>query len=401
MSPLVSSATPGERLGMSNTVTRGTPNGSSRANVLHLIAPGEIGGAESVVRLLASQQRSLGAHVRVVAVVPSDRAAVGFLTGLDQSSVQTHRVVVGGRDYRRERKAIAAICEANRPDIVHSHDYRTDIVDALYLRRSVPIVTTVHGFTGGDLRNRFYQWLQSRAYRRFDAVVAVSDPLARQLDARFGSRRLHLLPNAYSSDAAVLSRASARAEFGVPNDCFLVGWVGRLSREKAPDVLLDAFAHAEMPTGVRGVILGDGPLSTALHERAAHLDLEQRIALLGSVPNAGRLLSAFDVLVLSSRTEGTPMVVLEAMAAETPIIATRVGGVPDVLPAGTALLISPESPSELAQAIRTVVTDRAAALSRARAARRRLDEEYRADAWADRYELIYQHARAHAAQRLS
>src|SRR5207249_1895254 len=114
MSPLVSSAAPAERPGMSNTITRATPNGSSRANVLHLIAPGEIGGAESVVRLLASRQRSLGAHVRVVAVVPSERAAAGFLTGLDQSSVQTERVVVAGRDYRRERKAIAAICEANR-----------------------------------------------------------------------------------------------------------------------------------------------------------------------------------------------------------------------------------------------------------------------------------------------
>ncbi|HEY2379386.1 MAG TPA: glycosyltransferase [Gemmatimonadaceae bacterium] len=390
ISPLATSATPEKQFGV-----------SSRANVLHLIAPGEVGGAESVVRLLASRQRSLGARVGVAAIVQSESGAADLLKALEDAGVETHRVRVGGRDYRRERKAIAALCNETAPDIVHSHGYRADVVDSMHVRRDVPIVTTVHGFTGGDQRNRLYQWLQCLSYRRFDAVVAVSEPLRGQLARRIGSSHLHLLPNAYSPDEAILSRASARAALGVPNDDFLVGWVGRLSREKGPDVLLDALAHAEMPTGMRAIFLGDGPLSTTLRERAAHLGLGQRISWTGSVPNAGRLLSAFDVFVLSSRTEGTPMVILEAMAAEVPIIATRVGGVPDVLAAGTALLVSPDSPSELGKAIRAVLTDRGAAMSRARAARRRLDAEYRADVWADRYENIYQHARARAAQRLS
>jgi len=401
MSPLVTSVGPVKRFGAPEPCMTKTPNGAGRTNVLHLIAPGEVGGAESVVRSLASHQRSLGARVRVAAVVESERAAAGFLDALERSNVESDRVIVGGRAYRRERRAIAAICDVVRPDIVHSHGYRTDIVDALYLRRNVPIVTTVHGFTGGDLRNRFYQWLQCRAYQRFDAVVAVSQPLERELGKRLDSSRLHLLPNAYPADSEVLSRASARTALGLPNDRFLAGWVGRISPEKGADVFVDAFADPEMPESVHGVFLGEGPLATELQERAARLGLEERVSWMGSVPNAGRLLAAFDVIVLSSRREGTPMVLLEAMAAGTPIVATRVGGVPDLLPPGTALLISPESPSELSEAIREVITHRDAAWSRSQAALRRLETAYQGDAWANGYEDIYQNARAHAAQRLS
>ena len=402
MSPLASlasSARPATSKG--NPFAPRAPEALARANVLHLIAPGEVGGAESVVRSLASRQRALGARVTVAAVVPSARAASGFVDALERSRVEATRVVVGGRDYRREQKIIASICEELRPDILHSHGYRTDVIDALYLRRKMPIVTTVHGFTGGDLRNRLYQWVQCRAYRRFDAVVAVSQPLVRQLEGQIDSRCLHLLPNAYSRDEEVLSRATARATLGLSNDDFVVGWVGRLSPEKGPDVLVEAFRNSEMPGNVHAVFLGDGPLAMPLQERAAHLGLAQRISWMGCVPNAGRLLRAFDVIVLSSRTEGTPMVLLEAMAAGTPIIATRVGGVPDLLPARTALLISPESPVELRDAIREVLADPEEAMSRAEAARRHLDAEYQADAWVDEYEQAYQDARALAARRLS
>lgn len=387
--------------GEGNLLVPRATNPLARANVLHLIAPGEVGGAESVVRSLASRQRALGARVTVAAVVPSASAASSFVDALEGSSVEAVRVVVGGRDYRHEQKAIASLYERVRPDILHSHGYRTDVIDALYLRRRMPIVTTVHGFTGGDLRNRVYQWVQCRAYRRFDAVVAVSRPLVRQLEGRIDSRCLHHLPNAHSRDEEVLSRASARATLGLSSDDFVVGWIGRLSPEKGPDVLVEALRTSEMPGNVHTVFLGDGPLSMTLQKRAAHSSPAQRISWMGCVPNAGRLLRAFDVIVLSSRTEGTPMVLLEAMAAGTPIIATRVGGVPDLLPGQTALLISPESPSELRDAIREVHADPAGAMSRAEAARRRLDAEYQADAWVDEYEHVYQHARAHAARRLS
>ena len=373
----------------------------ARTSVLHLIHPGDTGGAETVVRLLATAQRSLGGRIAVAAVVDSERTAADFFAALKDATVEVHRVRVRGREYRREQRAMAAFCREFSPDVVHSHGYRVDIVDSLHVRRQVPVVTTVHGFTGGDLRNRFYQWLQCQSYRWFDAVVAVSEPLRAQLARRMESARLHLLPNAYALEAGVLGRTAARAQLGISSDEFVIGWVGRLSPEKGGDVLLDALVHHEAPTDVRAVIVGDGPVAPALQARSARLGLGNRVSWKGSIPNARSLLRAFDALVLSSRTEGTPMVLLEAMAAETPIIATSVGGVPRLLPADTALLVAPESPSELARAIRDVYTNRAAAAHRAEAARRRLSTVYDVESWIARYEDIYQSARKHAARRLS
>ena len=373
----------------------------ARTSVLHLIHPGDTGGAETVVRLLTTAQRSLGGRIAVAAVVDSERRAADFFAALKEATVEVHRVRVGVREYRREQRAMAAFCRDFSPDVVHSHGYRVDIVDSLHVRGHVPVVATVHGFTGGDLRNRFYQWLQCQSYRWFDAVVAVSEPLQAQLARRIESARLHLLPNAYALEAGGLGRGAARAQLGLTKDEFAIGWVGRLSPEKGADVFLDALLHHETPTDVRGVIIGDGPVGPALRARSLQLGLGDRVSWKGSIPNARSLLSAFDALVLSSRTEGTPMVLLEAMAAETPIIATSVGGVPSLLPANTALLVRPESPAELARAIRGVYTDRAAAARRAEAARRRLNTTYDVQSWVAHYEDIYQSAREHAARRLS
>jgi glycosyltransferase involved in cell wall biosynthesis len=381
--------------------TAATPYGTRRTNVLHIIAPGEIGGAESVVRLLARHQQALGARVHVAGIVQSAREAEGFFTSLQAASVQSHRIQVRGRDYRHEQRAVAAVCSEFVPDVVHSHGYRTDVIDSLHVRAGVPIVTTVHGFTGGNLKNHVYQWLQCRAFRRFDAVVAVSEPLRRQIARRIGSGRVHLVANAYAHEPGAMARSAARAALGLPNEDFVIGWVGRFSSEKGADVLLEALTRAEMPAEARAIFIGDGPLATALRQRGLALGLGRRACWKGVVPNAAGVLSAFDVLVLSSRTEGTPMVLLEAMAAGTPIVATRVGGVPDMLAEHTALLVSPESPVELARAIREVFRDRAAASQRAHAARLRLEMEHGVVPWSEKYEGIYAHARARASQRLS
>jgi glycosyltransferase involved in cell wall biosynthesis len=293
-----------------------------------------------------------------------------------------------------ERRAVAAIAESLAPCLLHTHGYRADVVDAPYLsRRGIPIVSTVHGFTGGDLKNQLYQWLQCRAYRHFDAVVAVSSPLGRQLEPLIEAERLHIVPNGYRQSSPTLPREAARAALGLPLETFTIGWVGRMSREKGADLLLEALAGpSEFPEAAHATLLGDGPRLDALRQQALRLRLGTRVSWQGRVADAERMFSAFDVFVLSSRTEGTPMVVLEAMAAGVPIVATRVGGVPDVLTPGTALLVPPESPAELAAAIRAVYMDRDAAAARARTARARLVAEYGAAMWVSRYETIYERA---------
>jgi glycosyltransferase involved in cell wall biosynthesis len=359
--------------------------------IAHLVAPAQFGGLERVVQILGQGLQGRGHEVHVAAVGAGPEAVEPFLAPLADAGVLTHALAMPGRQYSRERAAIADLCRRLGPDVVHTHGYRPDVLHASAARRlGVPVVTTVHGFTGGGWKNRFYEWLQCRAFRRFDAVVVVSRPLAHRL-VRSGvpASRIHTVPNAWRQGAPPLEREAARRALGIAGNDFVVGWVGRLSPEKGADVLLDALPHLSgVPLAVS--VVGTGAEQVALQARARELDLDGRIRWHGAVSDAERVFTAFDVCVLSSRTEGTPVVLFEAMAAGVPIVATRVGGVPDVVSPAEGVLVRSEDPVALAAEIRRVHGDPVAARQRASAAHARLVREFGVAPWLDRYEAIYE-----------
>jgi glycosyltransferase involved in cell wall biosynthesis len=344
--------------------------------VLHVVAPGQVGGLESVVLALTAGQAARGDRVHVAAILDGQRPDKH--TFLDSLAVEHSVIALPARAYGRERAAVADLCSRWRPDIVHTHGYRTDVIDAGVARRvGIPTVTTVHGFTGvGGWRGRFYEYLQRRAFRRFGAVVAVSRPLVTLLrNDGVPPSRVHLISNAYAPRPFV-SREDARRALGL-GDGFIAGWIGRLSREKAPDVFVEAISKT---AGITGAIIGSG--------REAPRNSPD-VVMLGQIADAARLITAFDVLVLSSRTEGTPMVLFEAMAARVPVVATAVGGVPDVVSEREALLVPPDRPDDLARAIAEVRDDPTSATARADAAAARLATEYAVAPWVERYAAVY------------
>lgn len=358
--------------------------------MLHVLAPGEAGGLESVVRLLATGQQRRGHRVRVATILDGADAARPFRAGLEDRGVAVTPLVLPGRAYLRERSLFGKLCRELQPDIVHTHGYRPDIIDAGVARGlRVPTVTTVHGFTGGGFRNRCYEWAQQRSFRDFDAVVAVSAPLEARLAASgIHRRRLHVVPNAYDADP-VESRAAARRSLGIPADAYIAGWVGRLTREKGADVFVEAVANSGAPAGLHAAIIGDGSERASLEAAARAQGCASRISWHGVIRNAARLYPAFDVFVLSSRTEGTPIALFEAMAAGVPIVATRVGGVPDVVTEAEALLVPSDDPAALAAAIRAVHDDPSGAARRARAAAAVLRERFGTASWLAHYDRIY------------
>jgi glycosyltransferase involved in cell wall biosynthesis len=258
-------------------------------------------------------------------------------------------------------------------------------------------VTTVHGFTGGNFRNRLYEWVQRRAIRRCDAVVAVARSLVRSLlQDGVPADRMHLVINAWRPSVIPLNRDVARQFLGAVEDEFAIGWVGRLSHEKGLDILLRALPSlGSVPFRLH--VIGHGRERTALEAIARNIGIDDRIVWHGVIPNAERLFAGFDAFVLSSRTEGTPIVLLEAMAASVPVVATRVGGIPDVVSEREAMLVAGLDPHELATALNTVFADPGAASRRARAAKLRLAAEYRERSWVERYQLVYDAARANVA----
>jgi len=381
------------------------PAARDAIGVLHLVAPSEVGGAERVVHALATGQRRAGHRVSVAAVLGRGVVNHPFVGPLVEAGVDVVPLRLPPRAYLRERAAIEDICRRFRPDVVHTHGYRVEVVDAGVVHRlGIPTVATVHGFTGGDWKNRLYQQLQRRVLRRFEAVVAVSRPLAGALAlAGVAAERLHVVRNAWPAGGdgaregdgegeAPLPRDRARRLLAVSPERFHIGWVGRLTAEKGADVLIAALdSLRDVPLVVS--VLGDGRLRPRLEAQAARRGLGDRVRWFGNLPAARQLFSAFDVFVLSSRTEGTPIVLFEAMAAGAPIVATDVGGVPDVVSSKEALLVPPEDPASLAEAVRRVYANPTATAMRARAARRRLEREFALEPWLASYERIYRTVR--------
>ena len=370
--------------------TRRTPRPEDPLRILHVAAPAAVGGMERVLQALASGHARRGHSVSVAVVLSPGAPGPPWLESLAGAGVDLVTLRVPGRRYLRERATIGDLCRRLAPEIVHTHGYRPDVLDAPVARGlGIATVTTVHGFTGGGWKNRTYQWLQRRTLRRFDAIVAVSRALREEL-LKYGvsSRRLHLVRNAWAPTVAPLERAEARRRLGIENGRLHIGWVGRLSREKGPDVLLDALPRlADLPLTVSFV--GTGPQRAPLVERARALGLSDRVRWHGLVPDAERLFPAFDLFVLSSRTEGTPIVLFEAMAARVPIVATRVGGVPDVVGPAESLLVPPERLGAVADAIRAVHERPLRAARTAEAARARLAREFALEPWLDRHETLY------------
>jgi glycosyltransferase involved in cell wall biosynthesis len=358
----------------------------------YLVAPGFVGGLERIVHGLALGLAARGHEVHVFAVLVPSPEREPFLAAFDGSTVTVHelRLPPGLRHLPAERRAARALFQSLRPDIVHSHGGRPDVLDSGVARRfGVPTVTTIHGesFMGG--RTRLHEWVQWRTYRRFDAVIAVSARLRETALLRgVPPDRAHLIRNAWPGGMRFASREAARQELGLAPAETAVGWLGRMIPVKGGDIFLRALAE---PGGARAtaVLIGDGSERTQLESLAAQLGLGKRVRFVGGIEGGARLLPAFDAFVLSSRSEGTPIVLLEAMAAGVPIVASRVGGVPDVVGDGEAVLVAPENTAALAEGLRLILEAPATAAAMAERAHRRLEIEFSTAAWLGRHEELY------------
>jgi glycosyltransferase involved in cell wall biosynthesis len=167
-----------------------------------------------------------------------------------------------------------------------------------------------------------------------------------------------------------------------------VGWVGRLSGEKGPDLLLDALARINRPD-ITTVLLGDGPDRAALERRVAEGVLRSSVRFVGGQVQAARLFSAFDVLAISSRTEGLPMVMLEAVAAHVPVVAFAVGGIPEVLDHATGWLAPPGDCDTLGRHLAAACDDIPGRSTRALEAARRSADLLATESWMEAVERVY------------
>jgi glycosyltransferase involved in cell wall biosynthesis len=341
--------------------------------------------------MMSVGQRESSVHVAAV-VEPSTADRHPFIVQLESLGVPVTRVEVRARSYLREYRTLSALVARLQPGVVHTHGYRADVIGGAVARaHRVSTVSTVHGFTGGGRRNRLYERVQSLALTRADAVIAVSAPLVKRLaDDGVPPHKIHCIPNGFAPVIDTVMRAAARHRLGIRTDALVAGWVGRLSNEKGADVMLDALAESDPRWHLS--IIGEGDDFDHLRQKAETLGISNRVLWHGPIANAGSLLTAFDAFVLSSRTEGTPITLLEAMNAGVPIIATRVGGVPDVVSTSDALLVPSEQPGMIAQALSEIEREPSAATDRSVRARERLLQSFSPVTWLASIDAVYEAA---------
>jgi glycosyltransferase involved in cell wall biosynthesis len=242
-------------------------------------------------------------------------------------------------------------------NLVESHSFKAHLVGArLRDGLDVPWLAYAHGWTAETWRVRLYNVLERRLLRRPDHVCAVARPLADAIRAAGRERPTSVLPNGLDPSPAPVGhaeRAAARTGLGLGPDDFVAVAAGRLSLEKAFDLLIEAFArvHASEPR-LRLLVAGEGPERPRLEAAIARAGLQPRVRLLGQVPEIRPVLAAADLLVLPSRTEGLPNIVLEGLDAGLPVLATCVGALPELVQDGvTGWLVPREDVEALARGL--------------------------------------------------
>jgi glycosyltransferase involved in cell wall biosynthesis len=306
------------------------------------------------------------------------------------------RIVQLGRAGRRSVRPwveLTRLLRNERVQVLHTHKYGSNAWGSLVARaaRTPVFVSHEHSWSyEGDALRMFVD--RHLIATRAQAMIAVSAlDRSRMIEReRIPEHRIVLRPNGIPRPDGV-ERGTLRRELGLAADVPIVGFVGRLSPEKRVDVLVDAIATAATEHELRCVIVGSGPEEGRLRAQVAELGCGDRVTFLGDRLDAVSLAADFDVAVLSSDREGCPLAILEYMALARPIVATRVGGVPDlVIDEVHGLLVEPGDVRGVAAAISRLLADADLSETLGRAASRRQRSEFSLDTVVASLEELYE-----------
>jgi len=379
-----------------------------------------MGGPALHVAYLTAGLRERGYDTTLVAgsLARGEDSMAFVASGLDVDVVRIDQL---GREISPLRDLVATLRLARlirreRPDILHTHTAKAGTVGRVAAllagRRAPPIV--VHTFHGhvlrgyfGPLRSRLFRLLERWLAARTTALIAVSPQVRDDLVSlgvatpeRFAVIRLGI-----ELDQRVAGGQNGRLEsrryLGIPTDRFAVGWIGRMTAVKRTDDVLVAFKRLR-DDGVDAVLcmVGDGPDREQLERRAHELGVVRDTLFLGYQEDVAPFYAAFDALVLPSSNEGTPVSAIEALAAGRPVVATRVGGVPDVVQEGEdGFLVEPGATDELADRLAQLARDPALRERMGRVGRERVLPRYAVERLVDDVDRLYRSLLSEASVR--
>ncbi|HEY8028013.1 MAG TPA: glycosyltransferase family 4 protein [Gaiellaceae bacterium] len=383
---------------------------AERVKVLRVIARLNVGGPALHVAYLTAGLAERGYDTTLVAgTIARGEESMAFVADAHNVHIETlselHREISPIRDLRAILR-LAQLIRRERPTILHTHTAKAGAVGriAALLARGARPPIVVHTFHGHVLRGYFgrvttfgFRTLERWLARMTTSLVAVSPEVRDDLVAlhvapamKFTVVRLGIdLGGRVDNDGA--QRRETRRQMGLREDAFVVGWVGRMTAVKRTDFVVRALEKL-VADGVDAYVLlvGDGPDREGLERYAHELGVIKRCLFLGYQEDVARFYDAIDVLVLPSINEGTPVSVIESLAARRPAVATRVGGVPDVVRDGIdGLLVDADDVEGLADRLAELAHDAPRRAAMGEAGRARVLERYAVGRLVDDIDRLY------------
>jgi len=383
---------------------------SDTVKVLRVIARLNVGGPALHVAYLTSGLAERGYDTTLVAgSIARGEESMAFVAderGVKvEPLVELHREISPVRDLRAMLR-LAQVIRRERPTILHTHTAKAGAVGriAALLTRDARPPIVVHTFHGHVLRGYFnrvatfgFRTLERWLARTTTALVAVSPEVRDDLVAlhvapasKFTVVRLGIdLGSRVDNDDT--QRRETRRQMGLRESAFVIGWVGRMTAVKRTDAVVRTLQRlVERGVDAYVVLVGDGPDRDQLERHAHDLGVIRRCLFLGYQEDVARFYDAVDVLLLPSINEGTPVSVIEALAARRPAVATRVGGIPDVVRDGVdGFLVDSDDPDELAARLAELAADPELRARMGAAGRERVLERYAVDRLVDDIDQLY------------
>jgi len=383
---------------------------AERVKVLRVIARLNVGGPALHVAYLTAGLAERGYDTTLVAgTLGRGEESMEFVAEAKGVKIEVidelHRNITPFRDARAVLR-LADLIRRERPTILHTHTAKAGAVGrvaALLAGRARPPIV-VHTFHGHVLRGYFnpavtfgFRTLERVLARMTTKLVAVS-PEVRDDLVRLGvapASKFAIIRLGIELDQRVGSANGARTEtrrvLGLSGDPFVVGWVGRMTAVKRTDLVVRAFrALVDRGVDARLLLVGDGPDRDGLERLAHDLGVIKRCLFLGYQEDVARFYDAIDALLLPSVNEGTPVSVIEALAAKRPAVATRVGGTPDVIRDGVdGFLVDSDDPDELAARLAELAGDAPRRAAMGEAGRARVLERYAVERLVDDVDHLY------------
>ncbi len=364
--------------------------------VLHLIDSAGIYGAERVILTLLEELKNTLYPGILGCIREKENEIPGIALEADRIGIPVMYFTMKRGLNPMGIRQITNFIKDNGLYLVHSHGYKPNIYLGLLWSRKFKTVSTIHGWAkqSNTIKGKTYEYLDARALRMFDSVVAVSKAVTNDLKIRgINSDGIKLIYNGLKirSDVPIDNIPNIRNEYGIDEPSFVIGSVGRLAKVKGQVYLIEAMQSILKDVeNCRLLIAGEGPERGYLEYLIEKYNLREKVKLLGYVRNIEQFLAVIDLFVLPSLSEGLPMSLLEAMAAGKPVLASAVGGITEVIENGdSGVLVPPADPSSLAESVKELYRSSERMSGMAHRGKSVVETKYSSGGMAEKYLAVY------------